>query len=217
MRAPNVSRLRQSVIEVERKFLCNEQHLRQFRANQGTPAFSPLESLGKQCFEDTYFDRDNILSANGIWVRRRDGRWQAKVRPDPKHSSFTNSQFEELTKPSEIAQMLRTRLNIDAVPSMEQDFGLVQMARFTTYREMWKANKKFGIVVDQTDFGHVVGEVELEQEIQVDDNDETSLARRQSAIVQMDEEIRIFMERYQWAFPLGKPVGKLSAYFARQR
>lgn len=217
MRAPTLGRLRRSAIEVERKFHPSERSIAQFRANSGTPPFHRLEHLGNRTFEDVYFDRDNLLSANGIWVRKRDGHWQAKIRPDVTQGSFSNSQFEEFTKPADIARMIQKRMNDGVVASADGDFGLAQIARFTTYRDMWKVDEKFDVVFDRTDFGHVVGEVELESSIQVDEDDEKALAQKQAVIAKMDGEIEALMKKYSWAFPAEKPVGKLSAYFASQQ
>ncbi|EEP78529.1 predicted protein [Uncinocarpus reesii 1704] len=203
MHPATVGRLRRSTIEVERKFRCSDKSIEQFRRNTGSPPFRRLDHLGKRSFEDAYFDRNKILSTNGIWVRQRNGQWQAKVRPDAKQGSFTNSQFEEFTKASQIAQMIRRYIDPSLVSSTGADnFGLAQIARFTTYREMWKVDDKFDVVFDRTDFGHVVGEVELECEIQVDDDDGRSLVQKQAAIAEMDGEIGLFMRQYSWAFPI---------------
>lgn len=217
MRAPILGPLRRTVIEVERKFHPSDLTTQKFRDNRGIPPFRRLEHLGKREFEDVYFDRDNQLSANGIWVRKRDGHWQAKIRPDAKRGSFNNSQFEEFTKTADIARMIQNRINHGTIASPEEDFGLAQIARFTTYREMWKVNDKFNIVFDQTDFGHVVGEVELEGELHIDEDEEKALRQKQAAIAKMDQEIEALIKKYSWAFPAEKPVGKLSAYFAKNR
>jgi thiamine-triphosphatase len=95
-------------------------------------------------------------------------------------------------------------------------FGLQQLARFTTFREMWKVNDKFEVVLDTTDFGHSVGEVELQKTIEIDDDDESSVARGKAITADMDRQIEGFMKKYSWAFSTDKPVGKLSAYFARR-
>lgn len=90
---------------------------------------------------------------------------------------------------------------------------LREMARFTTCRKGYVVDGKFTVVIDATDFGHTVGEVELERaftESSCEGEDKTR------AIVAMDKEIDGFMGRFLWAFPVGKPVGKLSAYFGHK-
>ncbi|KAI4144873.1 MAG: hypothetical protein LQ340_006508 [Diploschistes diacapsis] len=204
--------LHQSVVEVERKFLCNPGSRDCFNTNHGEPAFRVLEYLGRRTFEDTYYDRNGVLSSHGVWVRQRSGRWQAKVRLG---GDYTNSQFRELSKQHDIAQVIR-QYNLEA-DSSSNDFGLQKSAQYTTTRDMWKADNRFEIVLDTTDFGHSVGEVELQQETETSGDRELLLAVRQAVAKDMDRQIEAFMQQYSWAFPPGKPVGKLSAYFAWKR
>lgn len=201
-------------VEVERKFRYEPMFVNRFKANSGSPAFGSLEYLGKSTFTDTYFDDPvSTLSTQGVWVRQRGTDWQAKIRQG---GDYTNSQFQELSCPDDIARKIKS-CNIEYSPSgSDMSFGLQSMARFTTIREAWEADKKFKIVLDRTDFGHAVGEVELEEVMEPnnDENEALWAAKRQGMTVQMDRQIETFMQDYSWAFPDGKPVGKLSAYFA---
>ncbi|KAI9824973.1 MAG: hypothetical protein M1826_007225 [Phylliscum demangeonii] len=136
-------------------------------------------------------------------------------------------------------------------------FGLRPTASFATVRETWSVGGRtaatsasaststststdpdddnddaakhpaFEIVLDTTDFGHVVGEIELvrmlergadgeedeQEEGEEGEEEESLVARRHVALRQMNARLDAFMERHAWAFPPGKPVGKLSAYF----
>lgn len=201
-------------IEVERKFRYESVFVNRFKANSGSPAFASLEYLGQSTFTDTYFDDPvSTLTRQGVYVRQRGTNWQAKIRQG---GDYTNSQFRELSCPDHIGRMIRS-YNIEYSPlGTDKSFGLKSMARFTTIREAWKADKKFKIVLDRTDFGHAVGEVELEVEMETnnDVNEALWAAKRQGVTTQMDRQIETFMQDYSWAFPAGKPVGKLSAYFA---
>lgn len=40
-------------------------------------------------------------------------------------------------------------------------FGLGEMCRFETHRRSFVADEKYTVVLDKTDFGHTVGEIEL--------------------------------------------------------
>lgn len=62
-------------------------------------------------------------------------------------------------------------------------------------------------MLDTTDFGHSVGEVELQRIIGAQDSKDQNVASV------MDAQIVAFMQYYAWAFPKGDAVGKLSAYF----
>lgn len=213
MRATTARMFRRSILEVERKFQCDPGSMSRIRANQGQPPFQSLKPLGRRSFEDVYYDRNRILSTEGIWVRKRNERWQAKVRQS---GDYTNSQFEEVTEADDISRIVRDMgLGTHTASS---NFGLVEMARYTTFRETWRADNKFEIVLDNTDFEHTVGEVELQRAVTLDhdDGEELSKFARQALTADMDQQIEDFMNYYSWAFPLGKPVGKLSAYFARK-
>lgn len=192
--------------------------MNRLKANSGSPAFGSLEYLGQTTFTDTYFDDPvSTLSTQGVWVRQRGTGWQAKIRQG---GDYTNSQFQELSCPDDIGRMIKS-YNIQYSPLLlargtDKTFGLKSMAQFTTIREAWRADKKFKIVLDKTDFGHAVGEVELElEEVGSNNNENEKLwaAERQGMITQMDRQIETFMQDYSWAFPDGKVVGKLSAYF----
>ena len=66
-------------------------------------------------------------------------------------------------------------------------------------------------MVDETDFGHMVGEVEREMMVDEDDTDVMEISRR------VDGWVRQFMELYPWAFSEEEAVGKLSAWFALKK
>lgn len=226
------SQPRRSVLEVERKFAPTATSIRQLDQNTGEPPFDSVVHKGVTCFEDTYYDTPNdTLSKAGVWIRRREkfecgvrrftghrragphnASWEAKVRVG---GDFINSAFKEITDVGEISAMLGT-----LVPGSELDAdhgprgGQVrEMARFVTDRTGYIVDGKFTVVIDVTDFGHTVGEVELER-----DAAETSCQGEDKAlaIAAMDKEIDGFMRRFLWAFPARKPVGKLTAYFKRK-
>jgi len=199
------------VLEVERKFCLLKAS--RLISNSGRPPFLKISYLGRQIIHDIYYDRSNLLSAAGLWVRQRNGQWEAKLR---RGGDFTNSRFEELSSPCDISRHI---MNITGHHHTEENrFGLVQMASFTTSRETWLADLEFKIVLDTMDFGHIVGEVELEQHISFGGSSQAHIEQlRQQRLQKMDDRITQFMDRYSWAFVLGQPVGKLTAYFDKQR
>ena len=176
--------------------------------NNGHPPFRTLRFLKQSSFADCYFDYQNVLSNRGIWVRKRDSLWQAKIRIA---GDFQNSKFEEIQGRDQISKLLQD-LHISNPPG-GADFGLLPIAEFTSMRNTWQADEKFTIVIDRTNFGHTVGEVELQCQV-----DGQSQAKEKEELTQrMDQEIDSFMQKYAWAFPKGKVIGKLSAYFQQQR
>ena len=79
------------------------------------------------------------------------------------------------------------------------NFGLDAMAGFETHRLTLLADGKFTVVLDFTDFGHVVGEVELMAED----------AERAHG------DVEAFLKEYAWFFDTVNPKGKLTAYFEK--
>jgi len=117
-----------------------------------------------------------------------------------------NSQFEEVSHPDIISAHVKSLTGLDQGKS--EAFGISRFASLTTWRETWIADKEFKIVLDQTDFGHTVGEAELETQAALSDKDEAP-----KLMLAMDNKIAKFIQCYTWAFSDGKPTGKLSAYF----
>lgn len=68
------------VLEVERKFLPTATSISLLRANTSKPAFESFKPLGVSHTHDVYYDCNNALLSRGIYVRRRDGNWEAKIR-----------------------------------------------------------------------------------------------------------------------------------------
>ncbi|KAI4169224.1 MAG: hypothetical protein LQ346_008987, partial [Caloplaca aetnensis] len=183
------------LLEVESKFVFKPSSVAKFQANGGSPAFERLEALGTHKFTDTYFDHRDVLSNNGIWLRQRKNKQstvlEAKVRIS---GNFARSTFDEITDRQAITNLIRP--HFPHFNEGRENFGLQILAKFMTTRQDFRADGKFGIMLDYTDFGHSVGEVELMAE------DEERAHR----------EIDAFMAQYPWFFEKGKTEGKLAAY-----
>ena len=196
--------MRQRILEVERKFCSNGATA--FFANIGNPPIKGLRYTGSTKFTDTYYDQGVSLRTAGIYIRQREARWEAKVR---KGGNFINSTFEETTSLSQIAGYAQTIGNVQGRADVGNHFGLHVVAKLATTRLAWTADHGFKIVLDSTDFGHEVGEVELEHVIEPSNQRDDHEAVRSA----MNERIERFMAMHKWAFPPGVPKGKLSAYF----
>ncbi|KAE8353773.1 CYTH-like domain-containing protein [Aspergillus coremiiformis] len=197
------------LLEVERKF--PGLAVKRLLIDGGFPPFRTLQYCGTKSFHDIYYDKAGLLSSKGVWVRQRDGDWQAKVRIG---GDYNNSKFEELSTPLDISHYLE---KLTGLKNYERNnFGLTQMASFSTLRESWLADKDFAIVQDVTDFGHRVGEVELECRIDHIGGLDSDVERsRVLKMAEMDQRIAVFMQRYSWAFGNGEAKGKLTAYFEK--
>ncbi|KAF5844332.1 hypothetical protein GGP41_004505 [Bipolaris sorokiniana] len=66
------------------------------------------------------------------------------------------------------------------------------------------------------DFGHEVGEVELQSEMRLAHTGQGLEDHKQRAMQQIDEEIVALTERYQWAFAAGVLIEKPTAYLERK-
>ncbi len=93
-------------------------------------------------------------------------------------------------------------------------FWMDAIATLSTVRQSWIADGEFKIVFDAMNFGHTVGEVELEEEFHFSATANASKEPQiQEKITEMDKIIGVFMNRYHWTFRPGVPKGKLMAYF----
>jgi thiamine-triphosphatase len=196
-------------LEVERKF-CGLA-VTDLARHVGNPPFRTIQSQGQRVFNDTYFDRAGRLAAAGVWVRLRNGVWEAKVR---KGGDFQNSRFEELSDPHKIGKQVQAITGQGC--NEPESFGLDRIANMSTTRTTWLADERFRIVLDKMDFGHEVGEVELQSEVHLAYTGQALEDHKQRAMQQMDQEIVAFMQRHRWAFAAGVPIGKLTAYFERK-
>ncbi|KAF4629877.1 hypothetical protein G7Y89_g8271 [Cudoniella acicularis] len=198
-------------LEVERKFLVTPVALSYLRSNGGGSKFKNYESLGKQTAHDTYYDRNNLLFSKGVYIRRRNGHWEAKIRTG---GDFINSAFTEVDGKNAVKEVIEQNLTISA-DGLSIEEILEPCAEFVTERESWMMDGRFKVDVDTTDFGHIVGEVELTGTLPYANGEHTGEGeeREKQLKQKMDQDIKAFMQSYPQAFPAGRPLGKLSAYF----
>lgn len=143
----------------------------------------------------------------GIYLRQRNGKWEAKVRQG---GNYTNSQFEEITNITEIQLLVRGVLDGErgkrdgSIFELKTELGPV--ADFHTEREEWEIDNGVKVVLDKADFGCVVGEVEICEQV--------DMGRMNERAPMLDDKIEKFMDKYEWAFPRSENiVGKLDAWF----
>ena len=214
--------IRRFHIEVERKF-----HPAAFSRSSpylispGLPNFQRLDYGGTQRFKDVYFDHaSSSLIKKGIYIRLRDGQWEAKYGNSGNHLV---SQFEETVSSEKITDLVKMAVSGKSEVSEIENFGLTPIADFTTKRLSLIADDRFTIALDDVDFGHMVGEIELVADLELRNNESriAEIVNKENKKTAMGEEIQIFTDRYRWAFPTttpdGKPVeGKLRRYLELQ-
>lgn len=88
--------------------------------------------------------------------------------------------------------MVRSRFS--KCPCYKKNFELDVLTEFETIRYTFLADDKFTIVLDNTNFDHQVGELELI--VKPEDVDEANDA---------------FLEEYAWFYDTSNPKGKLAA------
>lgn len=123
-----------------------------------------------------------------------------------RNGSFLRSTFVETKDLTQIRELLRCRFPHPDDRSNRQDdnFGLNPVAAFGTERVTLVAKenyREFSVVLDSTDFGHEVGEVEVMAE--------------EAGAEKAHGDIERFLKRYPWFFDTRGPKGKLTAYFER--
>jgi len=76
-------------------------------------------------------------------------------------------------------------------------------------------DNRFKVNVDTIDFKHIIGEMELIRILQYanSEHSEEEEEKQKKLKVNMNQEIKSFMQSYPQTFPVGRPLGKLSAYF----
>ena len=195
--------LKQALREIEKKFIFDRQLLPLLLKNSGKPPFTHLTPIKQTSFHDAYYDnRVRVLSLNpsgSIWLRKRDGEWQAKVTQKA-DKDYQKVSYQEVSTLSEIEKLVRKYL--PECLGEKHNFGLYPFCQFSTDRAEFTANERFTVALDTTDFGHDVGEVEV-------------IAEEGESDKQVMMEIEKFMEEYRWFFKSvkGKPKGKMTAYF----
>lgn len=126
-----------------------------------------------------------------------------------------DSRFEELSSIEDIAAYIKRTTGIDE--GEVTNFGLQPTATFSTPRETWVADDELHVVLDTMDFGHQVGEVELQKTLAGDNGSAPTEKRKEQETQVVDDRIVDFMKTYAWAFSPEEPKAKLAAYFERQR
>ncbi|KAK3178568.1 hypothetical protein OEA41_000705 [Lepraria neglecta] len=170
--------------------------------------FKKLHELNLESLRDTYYEKGNQLSSTGLWVRKRQQVVFPHINPllegelTPGAVSWQAKQKRRVAQTedkSQILQMVRSRF--PKCPCHKKSFGLDVLAEFEAIRYTFLADDKFTIVLDNTDFDHQVGEVELV--VEPEDVDEAHT------------DIDAFLEESAWFYDTSNPKGKLTAYFEK--
>ncbi|KAK6346548.1 hypothetical protein TWF696_006672 [Orbilia brochopaga] len=184
------------VYEVERKFLFTFANATKFHFNKGAPPFASLVFNGLRTQHDCYYDTESYeLDKHNIWARLRNGNWQIKRLKSGIHEKATYEEFEGYQS---LINLMRHSGLKEWKDLNAGDTILQKIADFKTERKSYTVNDKFKVVLDSTNFGHEVGEVEL----------------KGVNYERCGREVDEFMAEHQWFFDRAGPVkGKLKAYW----
>ncbi|KAF1916981.1 hypothetical protein BDU57DRAFT_548574 [Ampelomyces quisqualis] len=195
-------------LEVERKFVPTPASLVRLRKNNGDPPFHSHTYLGRKVLKEFYLQHRSIdLMSHGIYLRVRNGVYEAKVR---RAGNRTNTTSHELVGEKEVGGFIATAFPHAALRLED----MLPCCWMRTLRDEWKVDG-FNVAVDHTLFGHwktgrpaypqlphLVAEVEL-----------CRAGNSEDEGAELDRGIETFMEKNEWAFPsTEKAVGKLVAW-----
>jgi thiamine-triphosphatase len=148
-------------LEVEHKFIVTPPSLAYLQSNSGVPKFKKHENLGNKTYHDIYYDRQGCLFAKGVYIRKRNGEWEAKSRTG---GDFVNSALAEVHSSRAVRDTINQNLFVIGDGRVIEEV-LSPCAEFLTKRQSSMINGKFQVDVDTTNFGHRVGEVELTRDL----------------------------------------------------
>ncbi|GBB86470.1 hypothetical protein RclHR1_01290014 [Rhizophagus clarus] len=206
----------QDHFEVERKFKFDTSKVILLEKNCGKKLFDKVTFLSEKSFTDVYYDNhlENYpLTTKDIWLRNRDDKWECKT---PVGLTASMDSYHELNDINIIKEFLEKKLDNNQRRSEDirynddefkdfllKNYNLVPFCTITTRRRNYLLNDKFTMVLDTTDFGHSVGEIEL-------------IVESQDKIQDAERRIASFMKEYDWFFETeGVVMGKLLAYISR--
>jgi len=142
------------VIEVEKKFILDEQNTKQLTLG--------AEFLKRITFTDVYYDSAAYaLTLKDLWLRTRDGRFELKLPMHPDADRLAD-QYEELDDETAI----RTALKLPSGGTLSDtlaDAGLAPFCECVTTRTKYR-REPFLIDLDDVaypDFRYTLGEIEL--------------------------------------------------------
>jgi len=149
-----VARNTDLMFEVERKFTlqsCDAERIR------GDDSFL---ACGTKTIVDEYYDNRSLtLTTKDTWLRHRGENWELKVPAMVDASGIT--QYQEICGVAGVAEHLSVNLDSEDLFSLALDRqGFQVFAEIRTTREMFR-KQGLEIVLDSTDFGYCVGEVEI--------------------------------------------------------
>lgn len=148
-------------IEIERKFIVPDNYHERLTA-QGFQ----LQQEFDEVLVDKYYDtHEHDLIKEDHWLRQRNGDWELKYPVGLDGHKQGSTLYHETTCIEEIMTRLRPILKVEESCSLLQNLlektYLKPFAQLETKRKCYSREDKVNIVIDATDWGHSVGEIEI--------------------------------------------------------
>merc|ERR1712156_744015 len=148
-------------IEIERKFIVPDNYHERLTA-QGFQ----LQQEFDEVLVDKYYDtHEHDLIKEDHWLRQRNGDWELKYPVGLDGHKQGSTLYHETTCIEEIMTRLRPILKVEESCSLLQNLlektYLKPFAQLETKRKCYSREDKVNIVIDSTDWGHSVGEIEI--------------------------------------------------------
>jgi len=148
-------------IEIERKFIVPDNYHERLTA-QGFQLQQEFDEVLVDKYYDTY---EHALIKEDHWLRQRNGDWELKYPVGIDGHSQGSTVYHETTCIEEIMTRLRPILKIEEgcshLQSLIEKTYLKPFAQLETKRKCYSREDKVNIVIDATDWGHSVGEIEI--------------------------------------------------------
>ena len=159
-------------IEIERKFTVTENAGERILQAGGT-------CVKETSFQDEYFDTNSYqFTLADHWLRKRDGSWELKASIHEDKLNETCSKYVEIEDENDITQRLAAILkspevnttlqqrtdnanNSSSLEELLQQHDVQNFAKFKTTRKCYQIGDDVSVVLDTTDFGFNVGEIEI--------------------------------------------------------
>jgi adenylate cyclase class IV len=156
------------MIEIEKKFILEDGDFERL--------IKGAIFLSKRTHTDIYYDNDYYsLTTKGIWLRKRNLKFELKIRLH-KDESPEISRYNEIEAESEIQNFLKLPLTEPLEQSIKAQ-GYLPFCSIKTTRKKYKKNN-FTLDFDLVDFGDYKYEV-LEIELMANDDKSAKLAARE--------------------------------------
>lgn len=145
-------------IEVERKFMVPDNY-KEILLKNGFELRQEFDEV----LVDTYFDsHEHHLIKVDHWLRKRNGDWELKYPVGTTEHRGNTSIYHETTDLEDVLQLLKPILNSEdeSLSEMVNKKLLEPFAHLETKRKNYH-KEDINIVIDATDWGHIVGEIEV--------------------------------------------------------